>query len=219
MSRLVLLGAGPHAKVVIEILQAAGVYEIVGLLDPSAPGGEHFGLPVLGGDDRLPELAGEGVTHAFVAVGDNSLRRRLGDRARAAGLALAQAIHPAAAVSPTARLADGVAVMAGAVVNAEAAVGKFAIINTRAAIDHDCRIGEAAHIGPGCVLAGGVEVGEGAFLGVGASAIPGVRIGRWSMVGAGAAVVRDIPDGAVAMGVPARVARIRTDIRSEDLGA
>lgn len=33
---------------------------------------------------------------------------------------------------------------------------------------------------------------------------PGLRIGRWAVVGAGAVVVRDVPDGATVVGIPAR---------------
>ena len=44
--------------------------------------------------------------------------------------------------------------MGGAVINADATIGDLAIVNTRAAIDHDCQIGEAAHVAPGAALAG-----------------------------------------------------------------
>jgi acetyltransferase EpsM len=53
-------------------------------------------------------------------------------------------------------------------------------------------------------LAGSVHVGEGAFLGIGSVVSPGVRIGRWTTLGAGAVAIRDLADGTVAVGVPAR---------------
>ncbi len=54
-----------------------------------------------------------------------------------------------------------------------------------------------------------VSVGEGALIGIGAVAIPGISIGARSVVGAGAAVTRDLPPDCVAVGVPARVIKIK----------
>ena len=54
-----------------------------------------------------------------------------------------------------------------------------------------------------------VSIGEGSDLGVGCIIMPGVRIGRGVQVGAGAVVSTDLPDLAVAAGVPARVLRLR----------
>jgi acetyltransferase-like isoleucine patch superfamily enzyme len=49
-------------------------------------------------------------------------------------------------------------------------------------------------------------VREGASIGAGAVIVPGVAIGRWAMVGAGAVVSRDVPQQALVVGNPARVA-------------
>jgi acetyltransferase-like isoleucine patch superfamily enzyme len=54
-----------------------------------------------------------------------------------------------------------------------------------------------------------VAIGDDADLGIGSTVLPGVTIGRGVQVGAGAVVARDLPDYAVAAGVPARVMRIR----------
>jgi acetyltransferase-like isoleucine patch superfamily enzyme len=56
---------------------------------------------------------------------------------------------------------------------------------------------------------GPVDIGEGCDIGMGAIILPGVRIGAGVQVGAGAVVTEDLPDGAVAAGVPARAHRFR----------
>ncbi|MFC7479987.1 DapH/DapD/GlmU-related protein [Luedemannella flava] len=47
-------------------------------------------------------------------------------------------------------------------------------------------------------------MGRGARVGANVTILPGVRIGAGALIGAGAVVTRDVPDGAVAVGVPAR---------------
>ena len=54
-----------------------------------------------------------------------------------------------------------------------------------------------------------VVIGDDCDLGIGAVVLPGVRIGRGAQIGAGAVVAEDVPDYAVAAGVPARVQRMR----------
>jgi acetyltransferase-like isoleucine patch superfamily enzyme len=58
-------------------------------------------------------------------------------------------------------------------------------------------------------MVGPVHIGAGADIGAGAIVLPGCRIGRGVIVGAGGVVTRDIPELAVAAGVPARVIRFR----------
>ena len=204
--RVVLLGAGSHARVVLDILRAAGwPVEVAALVDACPERGaapqEVEGFPVL---TRFPEDVPEGVTGAVPAVGENALRRRLSRQAREAGLALMSALHPAAVVSGKVLLGEGAVICPGAVIVTGATLGDGVIVNTGATVDHDCRLGDFCHIAPGAHLAGRVEVGERAWVGIGASVKQGIRIGADALVGAGAAVVEDVPEGATVLGVPAR---------------
>ena len=57
---------------------------------------------------------------------------------------------------------------------------------------------------------------DDAWLGVGVIVLSGVRIGKGAVIGAGAVVSRDVPDGAIAMGVPARVVKMRAELAKEE---
>jgi sugar O-acyltransferase (sialic acid O-acetyltransferase NeuD family) len=209
MTRVVGLGAGGHAKVVVHILSCDDRWEIVALLDPDPAlhGRSIAGVPVAGGDELLAELVTQGVTHGFVGLGstgDVDRRRRLYELIRTHGLMPVDAVHPNAVVAPSAELGPGVTVMAGAVVNPEARLGENVVVNTGAIIEHDCVVGDHVHVAPRAVLAGGVRVGALAHIGLGACVREGVTVGDGAIVGAGAVVVADVSAGSVVVGVPAR---------------
>jgi acetyltransferase EpsM len=79
------------------------------------------------------------------------------------------------------------------------------ILNLKASVSHDCQIGDFVIINPAATLCGDVTVADGSFIGAGAVVKNKIKIGRGVTVGAGAVVIRDLPDGATAVGVPARV--------------
>jgi len=210
MNRVIIIGAGGHAKVVAEILCLSGKYELIGFLDSALIGRTVAGLTVLGGDELLPRLRADGVTSAFIGVGgmgDNAPRVKIFERVSVLGFTFANAIHPSAIISDSVKLGQGVAVMARAVINPDAVIGDNVIINTGAIVEHDCKIGSHAHISPGAVLCGGVRVGSGTHIGAGATVIQGINIGKHAVVGAGAVVVRDVLADTVVAGVPARLLR------------
>ncbi len=212
MKRVIGIGAGGHARVVIDILRLARDVELVGLLDasPEIWGYEVEGVKVLGDDSLLAVLYRQGITCAFVGVGSSgstAARQRVYQMAKRQGYQLVHAIHPRAVVAASAILGEGACVMANAVINPGALLGDNVVVNTGAIVEHDCTLGDHVFVATGANLAGSVHVGEGAHIGMGASVRQGLRIGRGAIVGAGAAVVDDVPDNVVVVGVPARVLR------------
>lgn len=203
---IVIIGAGGHGRVVLDILHAAGEHHVVGFLDANATlhGRRVDGVAVLGDHHLLNELKTKGVSGAVVAIGDNGVRRAYSTIVETAGLELASAVHPSAQIARTARLGRNAVVAAGAVVCAHVQIGDSVILNTGCIIDHESMIGTAVHICPGVRLAGHVTVESGAFVGIGATVIQGVRIGFDAVVGAGAVVIRDVHPMSTVVGVPAR---------------
>lgn len=214
MRKVLLIGAGGHAKVVLEFLKKTTDIEIVGLIekDQSKIGGRLLDLPVIGADEQLVPLLNAGATHALItvgSVGDNSIRKKLYDQVQSAGFSFINAVHPLAVVSGYARLGTGNTLMAGAMIGPDTVIGNNVIVNTGAVIEHDCVIGDHVHIAPGSKIAGGVRIGSGSFIGIGAVIIQGLTVGENVLIGAGTVVVDNIPDNAVVFGAPGKIRKYR----------
>ncbi len=201
---VVVVGAGGHAKVVVDTLRLLGD-NIVALLDTNKDlrGAFLMGHRIIGGDDMLDEITREGVLTA-IGVSSIAIRRRLFSMTHEKGFRNLSLIHPSAVRSRTAELAEGCQLMAGSVVQTGARIGVNAIVNTRASVDHDCVVCDHAHIGPGAVLAQNARVGAETLIGSGAIVLPGVKVGDRCVVGAGTVVVGDVPDDTRVVGNPAQ---------------
>ena len=202
------LGAGTHAKSLLEAIRSRGEFQVVALVDddPARAGKEILGVPVRG-PEGLAAARERGVLHAFAGVGgvgSSSARAAVFARLLEDGFELPAIAHAAAVLSPWARLGRGCQVLAGAVVNADAELGDDVIVNTGAVVEHDCTIGSHVHLGPGALIGGLVRIGEGAQVGMGAVVIQERQIGAGALVAAGAVVVEDVAPGARVAGVPAR---------------
>jgi sugar O-acyltransferase (sialic acid O-acetyltransferase NeuD family) len=205
-----VVGAGGHAKAVVDALLSSG-HEVLGFYDdnPALLGVEPIpGVKVLGDTKDLPGRLEKWKGMVILAVGENRMRCRLSQRY---SLTYGIAYAPSAVLGRGVRIGKGSMILPSATVNIDTVIGEHVILNTSCSVDHDCAIGDFVHIAPGAHLGGGVVVGEGTFVGLGASVIPGIRIGRWSIIGAGAAVTKDLPDNCTAVGVPAKVMKTRNE--------
>jgi len=212
LPKMVIVGAGGHARVLAEIVYLSKQFQLVGFTDPDPKlkGMMIFDAPVLGADGILAGLRSQGVENAIIGVGssgNNHARSLLFEEIIRIGFQPAVLIHPTAVLSSTIKIGRGVAVMARAVINPYTRIGDNVIVNTGAIIEHDCILGDHVHVASGACLSGGVRVGRKSFIGVGASSIQNVSIGEGCLIGGGAAVVGDIPDHSVALGVPARIVK------------
>lgn len=209
MRPFVVLGAGGHTRVVIDLIRRAG-WPVLGCVGHGADPEQSLpkGVEYLGDDEifmaqySVDKVA---LANGIGSVGPITLRATLFDKMRGAGYSFPGLTHPSAIVAEDITLGDGSQLMAGAVIQTGANIGKNCIINSRASIDHDCIIGDHCHIAPGCVLSGEVTIAEKSHIGAGAVVKQGTKIGRNCVIAMGAVVTHDVADGQTVAGVPAKL--------------
>ncbi|WP_158141233.1 acetyltransferase [Vibrio furnissii] len=215
MDNIVIVGSSGHSKVVLDIINKLGKYNVVGFIDKFRKVGESTNnIDVIGSEDDLPKLIQQyNVKGCFVAIGDNFTRKKVVENIKAISpdLNFINAIHPNAVISEFVEIGEGSVVMAGAVINASANIGKFCIINTNSSVDHDCNILDFVSLSPNVALGGSCIINEASSVGIGATVIHNIRIGRNSVIGAGALVLNDIGNNVVCYGSPAKIIRTRSD--------
>lgn len=206
--KIILVGGGGHAKVLIDLIRLAGEYEIAGILDHNhEPGNLVSGIPVLGNDDMLPEIFAENITNVCIGVGsvkDTLVRTTLFKKVKGIGFFVPPLIHPSAVVSEYSVISEGVQLMVNTVIQPGVTISENTLINTGTIIEHDGTVGRHVHVCPGVVISGVCKIGNETFIGAGATVINGLTIGDKVTVAAGSVVVHDIADGASVKGVPAR---------------
>jgi sugar O-acyltransferase (sialic acid O-acetyltransferase NeuD family) len=205
---LVILGAGGLGREVHDLVEAindaGGDWSFLGFIDPDPSHPELLDDrgPLLGGDEVLGTL--DAATRFVVAIGDNTERRGVAERAEAAGLVAAVLVHPRALVGKRrVELGPGTIIAAGAAITTNVVIGRHCRIDQNATVAHDCRLGDFVAVSPGANLSGAVKAGDGVLIGTNAAVVQGHAIGAGAIVGAGAVVVRDVAAGDTVAGVPA----------------
>ncbi len=206
MEKYIVLGAGGHAKIVLDILESGGK-EIAGLTD-AVQTGKCLGYPILGPDSILEELKEQGINCAAMGIGNvgkPAIRDKVYNYAKELGFAFPNVIHPTSIVSASAHLEEGIVAAAGSVINPDARIGSLAIINTGAVVEHEVTLGYGVHVAPNATVLGAASVGDNTFCGAGSVILPMVHVGKNVIIGAGAVIREDVPDDSVIVGIPGHI--------------
>jgi sugar O-acyltransferase (sialic acid O-acetyltransferase NeuD family) len=205
VTRLVILGAGGHGRVIADVAERLGAFARIVFLDDRFPVLTQTGpWPVIGRIDS-EEWPTSSEDKYIVAVGDATLRLILLEGLKRDGLPLVSVVHPFSSVSSHVKIGGGSVVLAGACINFGAVLGEGVIVNTGATVDHDCVLSDGVHICPGAHIAGEVVIGPRTWIGIGSAIKQCLNIGKDVTTGAGAVVIADVPDAVTVIGIPARI--------------
>lgn len=204
--KVVIIGSGGHAKVVIDIIELENKYEIYGLLTNDNLN-SFCGYPVLGNDEKLQEIKAMGINNVAIGIGgfrNNQLRKKIYTKISNLDFNIINAIHPSAIIAKTVVLGNGVVVFAGVIINTEAKIFNNCIIATGSTIDHETVIENHCLISAGVTIGANVLIKEGTLCALGSKVISQVQIEKNTLIGAGAVVCKNITESGTYLGVPAK---------------
>lgn len=207
--KVIVIGSGGHAKVVIDILNLMSNIEIIGITSKSLhKGTEFFNYTVLGDDTILNEFVLDNEVYVAMGLGgfrDNNLRKQVYNYCKNLGLSFVNVIHPSAIISNTAKIGEGVVIFPGVVINTDVTIGNNVIIATNSSIDHETIISDHVLISAGAIIGAYTKIDDGALIALGANVVSGIIIGSNSLVAAGAVVINNVEAEESVYGIPAKV--------------
>ena len=198
--RVIILGAGGHAKVIAEIINKSNDL-LIGFLDDNEDIQDktiYQDKKVIG---KINDYTKYQDVEFIIGIGNNQTRKKLSNL----DLNWYTAIHPNTVIASDVTINEGTVIMPGVIINPGTTIGKHCIINTSSSIDHDNIIEDYVHISPGSHLAGTVTVKECTWICTGVTIINNITIESNNIIGAGSVVIKNITEtNSTYVGVPAK---------------
>lgn len=179
---IILIGAGGHARGVVEILTLCGTPPVA-----YADARKADWLDIPQEEDAVAWLSnnvGGSIAMGIGGVTPDHLAKRMDifNALCRKGFAAEALFHPRACLSSNVEIGSGVTCMANAVIQPGAKIGSGAIINTGAIIEHDSIIGDGSHIAPGAIILGQCHIGDFCMIGAGCVILPGNKVENGTLV-------------------------------------
>lgn len=210
--KIIIVGGGGHAKIIVDIISKLNKYEIEGIVEKNQNFDNSLNeYPFYYGDEYLQYFYKKGIKNAVLGVGgfkDNKVRKKLFNHMSSIGFKIENIIDPTAIISKSIKIGTGNTIFPGVVINTGVNIADNVIIATGTTIDHDTRIDNHVLVSAGVTIGGYCHIEEGSLIALGANIVSGVRIGNNSLIAAGSTVVNNIKENSKVYGIPAKPKQI-----------
>jgi len=197
MYKIILIGAGGHAKSCIEIIERCKKFNIKFLVDNK----KNLKLDPykIINEKKLLEVKKKcnNALISFGAIDNLKLRDKKFKELKKLGFLFPVIISSTSYLSYDSKIGDGTIIMNQALVNAGTIIGKNCIINTRALIEHNVTIEDNCHISTGAIVNGHTIIKKNTFIGSGSIIFNNIKIGKNCIVSAGSVIRKNIPDNTI----------------------
>lgn len=209
MKDIAIYGAGGFGREVMTLINDINSVEnnwnLLGFFDDGRATSEIVnGYPILGGMDELNQWSKP--LSIIIAIGSPSAKEKIVTEINNDNVDYPSLSHPTLIIGNknSVNIGKGCIICANNIITTESIIGNFVTLNLACTIGHDTKIGDYCSFMPASNISGEVTIDKGVYCGTGTKIINQLHIGQWATIGAGAVVIRDVPDGAVVAGVPAK---------------
>lgn len=144
-----------------------------------------------------------------IAIANSTVRQSLAERCKTAGIGIISVRAANVVALDNVEIGEGSILCGFTHLTSDIRIGRYFHANIYSYVAHDCIIGDYVTFAPGVKCNGNVHIEDHAYIGTGAILKQGtpdrpLRIGRGAVVGMGAVVTKDVPEGTIVIGNPAR---------------
>ena len=199
MKKIILVGAGGHAKSCLDIIKSTKKYRILGFID-NDKSKTIDKYKVIGGDNYLKNIKNKKNINIAITIGqikNYKKRNELFLKIKRLGFKIPKIVSRHALISDKSSILTGTMIFHGVIINYGVKVGENSIINTSALIEHDTKIGSNTHIATKATINGGVKIGSNTFIGSGSVIKEGVEIRDNCIIGMGSIIKKDVKNNSL----------------------
>lgn len=214
MKKIAVFGAGGFGREVHDMIEQINEskkqYDFIGFFDDGVEKGTIVNeYPVLGGVAELNNFDSE--LCVVIAIGNPEIKRFVFEQISNTKITFPTLIHPNVYIGNLKhnKIGNGCIICAGNILTVNIVIEDFVILNLSCTVGHDTVIGKFSSFMPTVNISGEITIGECVYVGTGAKILNQLRIGKNSIIGSGAVVTTNLPEYCTAVGVPAKVIKIR----------
>lgn len=205
MKILGIMCAGKLGKEVYDIAlrmnQQNRKWEKIVFVDNYAKKSNHYGVDV----SHLKDWNEKKSSIEFIiATGEPQDRYEIYCQLQQNDFSITNVIDPTVIISPTAKLGKGIIIAPFSSISSDVCVDDNVLIQSNIRVGHDIKIGAHSVVSANCAIGGCTTIGKRSFLGMNATVKGDLTIGDSAIVSMGAVVFKNVEDGVVVAGNPAR---------------
>lgn len=202
--QIIVIGAGGHAKSLIELVESTSQFQIKGLIGMANEIGKKvLNYEVFDSDENINRyISSSSFALGIGQIKSSAFRFTIFNKIKELGGSFPVLVSSSSVVSNHAKIEEGTTIFHQTLINSGAKIGKCSIINSGAIVEHDASIGDFCHISTNATINGNCTLGNAVFIGSGSTLIQETKITSNCVIGAGSLVTKNILEEGIHFGSP-----------------